>query len=56
LKEHARRLGHRYVGTEHLVLGLIKINDGLVPQVLPTLGVSGSDLRASIIRRDRKAS
>lgn len=50
----ARRDGH--IGTEHLALGLIAMNRGLVPSLLPALGVSASALRSAIIDRYRTAS
>ena len=37
--EEAGNLGHNYIGTEHLLLGLIKENEGIAAQVLLNLGV-----------------
>nr|WP_276308331.1 Clp protease N-terminal domain-containing protein [Ammonifex thiophilus] len=39
--EEMRQLGHNYVGTEHLLLGLIREGEGVAAQVL---GISGADL------------
>src|SRR5215471_3906493 len=39
-QEEARMLGHGYVGTEHILLGLLSEGDGLAARVLTTLGVS----------------
>ena len=41
----ASRLGHSYVGTEHILLGLIREGEGLATQVLQKLGVDLSDVR-----------
>jgi ATP-dependent Clp protease ATP-binding subunit ClpC len=43
--EEARRLGHHYIGTEHLLLGLIRSNEGLAGDVLRKLGVSSEQIR-----------
>ena len=36
--KEARRLGHRYIGTEHLLLSLVRDEDGIANQVLKKLG------------------
>ena len=41
-QEEAKRLNHDYVGTEHILLGLIALGEGVAAQVLANLGV---DLR-----------
>ncbi len=50
--EHARdeaaRLRHDYIGTEHLLLGLIKLGEGRAAEVINNLGLELSDLKASI--------
>lgn len=46
----ARQLGHQYVDTEHLLLGLIQDEDGLAVSILRTLGVERSDIRSSIFQ------
>ena len=43
-------------GTEHLALGLLAVNEGLVPPILSALGVSAPALRAAILDRYRQAS
>jgi ATP-dependent Clp protease ATP-binding subunit ClpC len=48
--EEARQLGHNYIGTEHLLLGLIREGEGVASRVLENLGVDSSKLRSQIIR------
>jgi len=43
--EEARKLGHQYIGTEHLLLGLTRVTDGLALEVLKKLGVSAEQVR-----------
>src|SRR5687768_15281589 len=38
--DEARRLGHHYIGTEHLLLGMIREGEGIAAGVLESLGVS----------------
>jgi hypothetical protein len=45
----ALALGHNYIGTEHLLLGLHKMTDGLASRVLVELGVDYHRLRAEIV-------
>lgn len=47
--EEARTLGHNYIGTEHLLLGLIKEQEGVAAQVLMNLGLKLEDVRDEII-------
>lgn len=47
-REEALRLGHDYIGTEHLLLGLIREGDGMAIKILVSLGVDTSKLRTSI--------
>lgn len=42
--EESRRLGHNYVGTEHLLLGLIREGEGVAAQVLASMGISPEKL------------
>ncbi|OLB76477.1 MAG: Clp protease [Actinobacteria bacterium 13_2_20CM_2_71_6] len=42
----ALRLGHNYIGSEHILLGLIREGEGLAAQILVESGVSLDDLRA----------
>ena len=46
--EEARSLGYDYVGTEHILLGLLRESDGIAAQVLANLGVRLEDVRASL--------
>nr|WDB00529.1 Clp protease ATP binding subunit [Cavernulicola chilensis] len=48
--EEARRLGHNYIGTEHLLLGLVKEGEGVAARVLENLGVDLSKIRGEVIR------
>ena len=47
-REEALRLGHDYIGCEHLVLGMIREGDGVALVLLKKLGVSLDELRTSI--------
>jgi ATP-dependent Clp protease ATP-binding subunit ClpC len=49
-QEEARRLGHNYIGTEHLLLGLLREGDGVAAVALRRLGITSHDVRADIIR------
>ena len=48
--EEARQLGHNYIGTEHLLLGLIREGEGVAARVLENLNVDLSKVRSQIIR------
>ncbi len=48
--EEARQLGHNYIGTEHLLLGLIREGEGVAARVLENLGVDLSKIRSQVIR------
>ncbi|MBI2070023.1 MAG: ATP-dependent Clp protease ATP-binding subunit [Elusimicrobia bacterium] len=47
-QEEAKRLNHDYVGTEHILLGLVALNEGVAAQVLANLGVDSKRVRAEI--------
>ncbi len=47
-REEALRLGHDYIGTEHLLLGLIREGDGVAIKIIKGLGVDTSKLKRSI--------
>ena len=47
--EEASNLGHNYIGTEHLLLGLIKENEGIAAKVLTNLGVKLEDVREEVL-------
>jgi ATP-dependent Clp protease ATP-binding subunit ClpC len=48
--EEARQFGHNYIGTEHLLLGLIREGEGVAARVLDNLGVDLAKVRQHIIR------
>ena len=48
--EEARRMGHNYVGTEHLLLGLLIAGEGIAAHVLEDLGANLEKVRAEIER------
>ncbi|MBC8116638.1 MAG: AAA family ATPase, partial [Candidatus Saccharimonas sp.] len=47
--EEARNLNHNYVGTEHLLLGLIREQEGVAAQVLMNLGLKLEDVREEVL-------
>ena len=47
--EEARKLGHNYIGTEHLLLGLIEEGEGVAARVLENLGVDLLDLKKDVM-------
>jgi ATP-dependent Clp protease ATP-binding subunit ClpC len=47
-REEALRLGHDYIGTEHLILGMIREGEGVALALLKKLGVSLEELRVTI--------
>jgi len=49
-QEEARDLKHNYIGTEHLLLGLLREGDGVAARVLSALDVSLEDVRGEIMR------
>jgi ATP-dependent Clp protease ATP-binding subunit ClpC len=46
----ALSLGHNHIGTEHLLLGLVRYNQGVGPQVLLELGIDAETVRGGVIR------
>ena len=48
--EEARSLNHNYVGTEHLLLGLVRESEGVAAQVLVNLGLVLADVREEVLR------
>ena len=48
--DEARRLGHHYIGTEHLLLGVVRQGDGVAVDVLKSLGVSLDKVRTETTR------
>jgi ATP-dependent Clp protease ATP-binding subunit ClpC len=49
-QEEARRLNHRYIGTEHILLGLVAEEGGVAMRVLQELGISAEEIRDAIER------
>ena len=47
-REEALRLGHDYIGSEHLLLGIIREGDGVAIKLLKSLGVDPNELRKTI--------
>ena len=48
--EEARKLDHNYIGTEHLLLGLLQDSEGVAAKVLDNLGVDRGKIRTQVIR------
>ena len=47
--KESRDLGHNYVGTEHLLLGLLREHEGVAAQILMNLGLNVDDVRKEVI-------
>jgi len=47
-EEEARRLGHNYIGTEHILLGLIREGEGVAAKALESLGISLDAVRQQV--------
>jgi Clp amino terminal domain, pathogenicity island component len=54
--EEADRLGHRHVGTEHILLGLLRVEDSLAGAVLQGRGVRAATIREQLARVSRVES
>jgi len=48
--DEARQLGHNYIGTEHILLGLIREGEGVAARVLENLGVDLNKIRANVVK------
>lgn len=48
--EESERLGDRHIGTEHLLLGLLRVEDSIAAEVLYSRGLSLSDIREDLMR------
>lgn len=48
-------LRHKYIGPEHILLGLTRIKDGVLPEIFAAIGVSADTLRTETLSRHRKA-
>ncbi len=53
--DEARRMGHHYIGPEHLLLGLVREGDGIAADVLQTLGVNLEKLRSQALQQMKEA-
>ncbi len=49
-QEEARILMHAYIGTEHILLGLLREQEGIAARVLDSLGISVDDVRPEVVR------
>jgi ATP-dependent Clp protease ATP-binding subunit ClpC len=47
--EEARNLGHNYIGTEHILLGLLREEEGVAAQVLMNLGLKLEEVRKEVL-------
>src|SRR5271157_4620943 len=47
-QEEAQRFQHKYIGTEHLILGLVRDNEGVAAKVLANLGVDLNKVRSAV--------
>ncbi len=54
--EEARRMGHHYIGTEHLLLGLVRQGDGVAMDILRQLGVTPEQIRREMAKELQEAS
>jgi len=48
--DEARHLGHNYIGTEHLLLGLLREGEGVAADILDSLGITLERVRAETVR------
>jgi ATP-dependent Clp protease ATP-binding subunit ClpA len=49
-EEEAQQLGHNYIDAEHLLLGTLRIEDGIALQVLANLGVDATEIRDLLVQ------
>ena len=47
-REEALRLGHNYIGTEHLLLGIIREGEGMAVRLMKSLGIDLVELRKTV--------
>ncbi len=47
-QEEAQRFNHNYIGTEHVLLGLVREGDGVAAKVLSNLGVELAKVRSAV--------
>ncbi|MEK7273736.1 MAG: Clp protease N-terminal domain-containing protein, partial [Candidatus Desantisbacteria bacterium] len=55
-QEEAKRLGHDYVGTEHMLLGLVREGEGVAAEVISNLGISLESIRIEVEKVAPKGS
>lgn len=55
-QEEAKRLGHDYVGTEHILLGLVREGEGVAAEVISNLGISLESIRIEVEKVAPKGS
>ena len=48
--DEARRLSHHYIGTEHLLIGIMREGEGVAAGVLESMGVNLERVRAEVAR------
>jgi ATP-dependent Clp protease ATP-binding subunit ClpC len=49
-QEEARALKHNYIGTEHILLGLLREEEGIAARVLESLDIAVEEVRAQVVR------
>jgi ATP-dependent Clp protease ATP-binding subunit ClpC len=49
-QEEARAFGHDFIGTEHLLIGLLRVDGGVAAEALASLGIGLDDVRAGVER------
>ena len=54
--DEARNLGHNYIGTEHLLLGLLREGEGVAAGVLDSFGITVERVRAEVSRLSQSAA
>jgi len=54
--KEAKSLGHDYIGTEHLLLGLLREGDGVAAKVLRSMNINLEDVKTKIIEMGKSAS
>jgi ATP-dependent Clp protease ATP-binding subunit ClpC len=48
--DEAKALNQSFIGTEHILLGLLKVEDGVAPQILKDHGVDPAKARAEVLK------
>jgi len=52
-QDEAQRFNHNYIGTEHLLLGLVREGEGVAARVLENMNVELAKVRTAVIHADR---